>query len=176
MGIKKITNIKTQKKLNSAMFAKSFVGACIAGAALSVNIAQIHQSPAAFTEILSQTEAGSISGAGANGGASTGSAATGGNATGGEVAADDGDDKCYKFDDATGDYVNTCGEEVAIDASCWTWNESAEDWDNTCEEGGAAGDDDDDDDDEECGWKFDDAAGDYVNTCPEEAGGDDEDE
>ena len=98
------------------MFAKSFVGACIAGAALSVNIAQIHQSPVAFTEILSQTEAGSISGAGANG----------------EVAADEA--KCWQFDDATGDYVNTCPEEEAIDASCWTWNESAEDWDNTCED------------------------------------------
>ena len=43
------------------MFAKSFVGACIAGAALSINIEPIHQSPAALTEILSQTEAGSIS-------------------------------------------------------------------------------------------------------------------
>ena len=45
------------------MFAKSFVGACIAGAALSINIEHIHQTPAALTEILSQTEAGSISAA-----------------------------------------------------------------------------------------------------------------
>ena len=43
------------------MFSKSFVGACIASAALSINIEPIHQSPAALTEILSQTEAGSIS-------------------------------------------------------------------------------------------------------------------
>ena len=43
------------------MFIKSFVGACIAGAALSLTIEPIHQTPAALTEILSQTEAGSIS-------------------------------------------------------------------------------------------------------------------
>ena len=38
------------------MFSKSFMGACIAATALSINLKHIDQSPAALTEILSQTK------------------------------------------------------------------------------------------------------------------------
>ena len=43
------------------MFAKSFVGACIAGTALSVNLEHITQTPAALIEKLYQTEAATTS-------------------------------------------------------------------------------------------------------------------
>ena len=45
------------------MFARSFVGACIAGVALSLKFNEVDQTSAAITEILSQTEAGAISAA-----------------------------------------------------------------------------------------------------------------
>ena len=48
-------------KLNTAMFIKSFVGACIAAMALSLNIEPVDQSPAALEEILTQTSATTIS-------------------------------------------------------------------------------------------------------------------
>ena len=41
------------------MFARSFVGACVAGAALSLNL--VDQTPTAIDELLSQTAAAKIS-------------------------------------------------------------------------------------------------------------------
>ena len=38
------------------MFNKSFMGACIAATALSINLKHVDQSPAALTEILAQTQ------------------------------------------------------------------------------------------------------------------------
>ena len=43
------------------MFSKSFMGACIAGVALSINLKDLRQTPAALTDILSQTKAANIS-------------------------------------------------------------------------------------------------------------------
>ena len=43
------------------MFTKSFVGACVASMALGLNIEPAGQTPAAITEILSQTETTAIS-------------------------------------------------------------------------------------------------------------------
>ena len=38
------------------MFNKSFMGACIAATALSINLKHVDQSPAALTEILAETK------------------------------------------------------------------------------------------------------------------------